>query len=87
MYEPDFAWPAGFRPYESRLYVRNRLDMDASVEAVWASLVAAPLWPTWFPNATAVALPAGRDILEASMKFSWSQSGVRLASDVREHAR
>ncbi len=84
MYEPTFAWPPGFSPNEARLYLRNELDMDAPRASVWAALVAAPQWTSWFPNATGVELPVGSETLGPEMRFKWTQTGVRLETVVVE---
>jgi hypothetical protein len=83
--EPSFQWPEGFEPGSARLYIRNARTMSAPAEQIWSWLVAAPLWPSWFPNATKVSLPDGAPQLEMGTRFRWSQSGVALDSIVREY--
>ncbi|MBV9079515.1 MAG: SRPBCC family protein [Elusimicrobia bacterium] len=84
MVDPDFHWPPGFAPNEARLYVRNTRRMAVPVENVWAWLVAAPRWPEWYPNARNVELEDHEVTLTAGTRFRWSQTGVRLSSEVRE---
>lgn len=84
MDDANFAWPAGFAPDVAKNYIRNERTMHVPIDAVWAWLVAAPRWNSWFPNATKVELPAGATELTAGMHFTWAQSGVWLRTDVRE---
>jgi uncharacterized protein YndB with AHSA1/START domain len=58
--------------------------MNATIQSVWASLIAAPLWTTWFPSATRVTLPEGHEHLELGLRFTWSQAGFFLHTKVRE---
>jgi uncharacterized protein YndB with AHSA1/START domain len=83
MHDPDFIWPPGFEPREARLYIRNERLIDAPIENVWRWLIAAPLWPQWFRNATNVKLDSGT-ALSDGLHFRWSQSGVALDTIVRE---
>jgi uncharacterized protein YndB with AHSA1/START domain len=82
--EPAFAWPAGFEPRSARLYFRNARTIAAPAEQIWSWLVAAPLWPSWFPNASNVSLVDGASQLEMGTRFRWTQSGIALDSVVRE---
>ncbi len=84
MNDPNFFWPAGFEPDVAALYVRNERTMHAPIESVWAWLVAAPRWNSWFPNAKNVKLPAGATTLVAGMPFTWSQTGIALRTEIRE---
>lgn len=84
MHEPSFVWPPGFEPEHARLYLRNARDLEASLGAVWAALVAAPAWPNWYPNARAVKLPPGQTTLSEGTRFTWMQTGVALESVVVE---
>jgi hypothetical protein len=84
MIEPSFRWPEGFRPGEALLYVRNTRRIAQPAAAVWETLVHAPDWPSWYPNASNVILPDGAEQLGAGMKFRWTQTGMRLDTEVRE---
>jgi hypothetical protein len=59
-------WPPHYAPENSPVHVRNELVMHVAAEAVWAWLIRARLWPTWYPNSANVvylqgASPRGRD--------------------------
>ena len=84
MDDPNFSWPDGFAPDVAKLYVRNERTMHAPIAAVWAWLVAAPRWNSWFVNATNVKLPSGATTLASGMPFTWSQTGIALRTEIRE---
>ncbi len=81
-----FAWPVGFKPDEARIFVRNALEVEAAPAVVWAWLVRARLWPTWYPHAKDVVVldPPGGD-LEAESRFTWATGGIALRTQVREY--
>lgn len=58
--------------------------MPVSPEAVWAWLVRAQLWPTWYPNSQNVVIEGGGPDLKAGSKFRWKTFGVTLDSVVEE---
>ncbi|MDA4117619.1 MAG: SRPBCC family protein [Thaumarchaeota archaeon] len=64
--------------------MRNELAMQASPEAVWAWLVRAELWPTWYGNSKDVAVEDGGPDLHLGSRFRWTTFGVRLDSKVEE---
>jgi len=84
MIEPSFRWPPGFRPGEAPLYVRNTRRIEQPAAAVWETLVQAPDWPSWYPNASNVILPGNTKQLGPGMKFRWRQTGIQLDAEVRE---
>lgn len=84
MIEPQFRWPAGFRPGEALLYVRNTRRIAQPASAVWERLVLAPQWPSWYQNASNVVLPGDAEELGPGMKFRWTQTGIPLDTEIRE---
>lgn len=84
MIEPSFRWPDGFRPDESSLYVRNVRRIEQPAAAVWNTLVRAPRWPAWYPNASQVRLPDGAANLAPGMRFRWTQTGIALDCEIGE---
>ncbi len=79
-------WPERYRPDRAAVHVRNEIDIPAAPEVVWAWLVRAPLWPSWYPNSHHVALADGGAELRAGSEFSWKTFGVSLRSRVEEFA-
>lgn len=51
---------------------------------MWASLVRAPLWPSWYPNASNVVLAGGASELALGVSFTWRTFGVAIRSTVLE---
>ena len=66
------------------MHVRNEIDIAASPDRVWAWLVRARGWPTWYPNSADVRLEGGGSELRAGTRFSWRTFSARLASRVEE---
>lgn len=60
------------------------MDAAAPPEAVWAWLVRAPLWPSWYPNASDVVLAGGASDLALGVTFTWRTFGVAIRSTVVE---
>ncbi|MFF5174681.1 SRPBCC family protein [Micromonospora sp. NPDC000089] len=71
-------WPVGLDPVDTPVYVRNELVVPLPAERVWARLVAAADWPTWYASASRVALPDGDDRLGPGTGFRWVTLGVRV---------
>jgi uncharacterized protein YndB with AHSA1/START domain len=78
-------WPDRYRPDRVGVHVRNELDMPVPPEPVWAWLVRARLWPTWYPNSADVVIAEGRSELGAGTEFRWKTFGVSLRSRVEEY--
>jgi hypothetical protein len=80
-------WPEKYAPGKTAVHVRNEMDMPGvSSEAVWAWLVRAKLWPTWYVNSKDVQILGdgdGQD-LRAGSKFRWKTFGASLQSVVEE---
>lgn len=81
---PVIRWPACYAPSEAPVHVSNEILAAAPPEAVWAWLVRAPLWPSWYPNSSRVVLPGGATELAAGVSFTWRTFGVAIRSTVVE---
>jgi uncharacterized protein YndB with AHSA1/START domain len=78
-------WPDHFAPANAPVHVRNELEIPASAEHVWAWLIRAKLWPTWYSNSTNVQFFKGTEPdLEAGTRFRWKTFGVTIESEVKE---
>ncbi|MGO9274465.1 MAG: SRPBCC domain-containing protein [Terriglobia bacterium] len=78
-------WPQEFHPSRVPVHVRNELDMRVSPEAVWAWLVRAVIWPTWYPNSKNVRILQGPGPeLAPGTRFRWRTFGVNIESVVEE---
>jgi uncharacterized protein YndB with AHSA1/START domain len=60
------------------------VEASAPPEAVWSWLVRAPLWPSWYPNASEVVLAGGASELGSGVTFTWRTFGVAIRSTVVE---
>jgi uncharacterized protein YndB with AHSA1/START domain len=77
------AWPAGFDPRANPVYARNSLDIAAPPTAVFAVLVDATRWPSFYPNADAVVIEQGRETtLRAGSRFTWRTFATPQESQV-----
>jgi len=47
---PDIHWPKGQHPEDADLYANNEIMVNASCETVFANIVDAQSWPSWYPN-------------------------------------
>jgi hypothetical protein len=78
-------WPERFDPARAPVHVLNEIDVPTSCDPVWAWLVRAQLWPSWYDNSADmqfVNIP-GPD-LRPEAEFSWRTFGVRVKSTVQE---
>ena len=82
----EVRWPEHYRPHNCPVHVRNELDMDAAPERVWAWLIRASLWPTWYVNSANVTIldGSGPD-LQKGTRFRWKTFGVTITSTVIEY--
>jgi hypothetical protein len=55
-------WPDGLDPDHADLFAHNAIVIDAPAESIWAKLTDAAAWPTWYSNASDVAVhgPSGQ---------------------------
>ena len=82
---PDgIHWPARFHPSRAPVHVSNALDIPAPLDAAWAWLVRAPLWPTWYPNSRNVRIAGGAGTLSLGSRFTWRTFGMAIRSEVVE---
>ena len=77
-------WPAGMEPEGAPVYAYNELEMESVPEAVWAWLVRATLWPTWYSNARRVRIEGEGQDLAKGLSFSWVTFGVPVKTRIEE---
>ena len=81
----DIHWPDGFYPEQADLFAHNEIVVHASCEKVFANIVDAQAWPSWYPNSQNVKLlnsPDGN--LHEGTRFSWDTFGHHVESHVHE---
>jgi hypothetical protein len=49
-------WPDGFHLEQADLFAHNEIVVHASCEKVFANIVDAQVWPSWYPNSHNVKL-------------------------------
>jgi hypothetical protein len=78
-------WPERYHPDRAGVYVSNSLAVAVGPEILWAWMIRAPLWPTWYSNSSGVVLlnSEGPD-LELGTRFRWKTFGVWIESEVQE---
>lgn len=79
-------WPERFDPSNAPIHVRNECFIPATSEVIWAWLVRATLWPTWYSNAKEVIISSGGENgrLVEGTRFHWHTFGVPINSVVKE---
>ena len=78
-------WPAKYHPNHTSVHVTNSLSVTLNPEVLWAWLIRAQLWPTWYPNSSHVVfLNASGPNLEKGTIFRWKTFGVTIESEVQE---
>jgi Polyketide cyclase / dehydrase and lipid transport len=82
-------WPVGQAPTEAHVYAHNELFIAAAPEVVWAWLVRALRWPSWYPNSWRVRIVDGPEHLTDGAVFTWITFGLPLTStvDLAEESR
>ena len=80
----SIQWPDEFAPARAPIHVRNELAMPASAPVVWAWLIRARDWPSWYSNSHAVRIESGAADLESGSTFRWQTFGVNCVSHVEE---
>ena len=76
-------WPGRYLPEKMKVHVSNELHIGASPKIVWAWLVRADIWPTWYLNSKDVVVMGG-GTLKLGSSFSWKTFGASLQSKVEE---
>lgn len=81
----QILWPSRYEPANCPVHVRNELAMASAPETVWAWLIRAQLWPTWYPNSANIAFLSGQPPdLTLGTRFRWKTFGVTIESTVLE---
>jgi Polyketide cyclase / dehydrase and lipid transport len=82
---PDIHWPKGQHPEDADLFAHSEIMVNASCETVFADIVDAQSWPSWYPNSHNVVVHNSPDNkLHEGTKFSWDTFGVHIESTVHE---
>ena len=81
----QILWPSRYEPVNCSVHVRNEFAMASPPETVWAWLIRAKLWPTWYPNSANIQFLSGQSPdLALGTRFRWKTFGVTIESTVLE---
>jgi uncharacterized protein YndB with AHSA1/START domain len=78
-------WPDRYAPDRVAVRVHNEIEIAAPPPRVWAWLIRAAAWPTWYPNSADVRIEDGARQLTDGVRFTWRTFGVTVRSMVREY--
>ena len=78
------TWPDKYSPDKASVHVRNEIEINAAPGIVWAWLVRAKDWPSWYGNSHDVVIEGGASDLQAGSRFRWKTFGISLNSKVEE---
>ena len=78
-------WPVAYQPASAPVFAHNEIVIPAPTAVVWAWLLRAKLWPTWYANSSHVQFLShtGPDLTERS-RFRWKTFGLVVTCEVRE---
>ena len=78
-------WPANYEPSKSKFYVHNEIEVNAKPEIVWAYLINALKWQSWYKGAKNVSFTEPSDtILNSKSVFTWETMGLKFQSTIKE---
>lgn len=78
-------WPASYEPSKSRFYVHNEIEINARPEIVWAHLIDALKWESWYIGAKNVSFKDPTDtVLNSESVFNWKTMGLKFQSTIKE---
>jgi hypothetical protein len=85
MSNSHILWPPGYEPANFPVHVQNHILLNVSSEVLWAWLVRAPLWLTWYQNSSNVRILTGQSKdLSLNTRFRWKTFGLAIESTVLE---
>ncbi len=84
MTETAIRWPDRYSPDKAPVHVVNAITVAAPPQAVWTALVRAADWPSFYANASKIAVEGGGTDLHAGARFTWRTFGVDLRTEVKE---
>jgi uncharacterized protein YndB with AHSA1/START domain len=79
---PLIHWPQGLGPHDVDFFVHNEAWIDAPPENVWANLIDATQWPSWYSNSADVHIDGDQQKLAKDVTFHWKTFGFPVASTV-----
>ena len=81
----EINWPEAYKPGESKFFVHNEIDINASPETVWNVLINATEWEEYNDGASNLVLidnTTGK--LNENSVFTWKTMGLDFTSTIKE---
>jgi uncharacterized protein YndB with AHSA1/START domain len=75
-------WPSGLEPRNVDVFVHNEGWINAPADVVWANLIDATQWPSWYSNAVDVRIAGDHPKLAQGVSFKWTTFGFPIESAV-----
>jgi hypothetical protein len=79
---PLIHWPQGLEPRNVDVFVHNEAWIDAPSGIIWANLIDAAQWPSWYSNSADIRIEGGQSKLAKGVTFNWKTFGVPVRSTV-----
>jgi uncharacterized protein YndB with AHSA1/START domain len=80
-------WPVEYNPLQSKFFVHNEIEINASPDTVWKILIDALKWESWYSGAKNVALTSSSDtVLQANSVFHWKTMGFNFQSVIKQYS-
>ncbi len=81
----NINWPETYKPEESKFFVHNEIDINASAVNVWNVLIKAREWEEYYEGASDVILiDNDTGILNENTVFKWKTMGLDFTSTIKE---
>lgn len=81
----EILWPDDYKPEESKFFVHNEIDINASPETVWSVLIQADEWEDYYEGASNIQLIDNTDgRLSENSIFTWKTMGLDFTSTIKE---
>lgn len=77
-------WPDDMKPSRNPIHFTNELEAEAPPEAIWSTLIDVALWPSFYPNVSAVRLLDGATALALGTRFQAGLAGQDVVATVEE---
>lgn len=82
---PAIEWPTKYHPVNNPLHCANRFQINATPERVWAWLIRADRWPSYYDRCRWVRFKNGTGLnLSLGRQFQWKTSDSGFVSTVLE---
>ena len=81
----EISWPEAYIPEESKFFVHNEVDINATPETVWNILINAGEWEDYYKGASNLVLidnTTGK--LDENSVFTWKTMGLDFTSTILE---